>query len=291
VSVAPDTRRIVVGVDESDGAADALRWAEQEADLDGAVLTAVLAWGWLDQHHLLDPSQWDPEYGAAEAHAALSRYVEMALGPDALERVRCTVVAHLPIPALVDAAREADLLVVGARGLGGFKGLLLGSVSQGCLHRATTPVAVIHDGPLDIEPRRVVAAVDGSAQSVAAARWAADAARRRGARLDVLHTWQLPYLGYSPATAALFDEEAIGSDAQATISKVLGEIDTSGVEVNPVALRRATVAGIIEHARGAAVLVLGSRGLGAVQRTVFGSVATQVSYHAPCPLVVVPSQA
>jgi nucleotide-binding universal stress UspA family protein len=134
----------------------------------------------------------------------------------------------------------------------------------------------------------VVVAVDGSPGSVDAARWAAADARRRGARLDVVSVWQLPYLGYSPATAALFDEDLIEKDALATLHGVVDAIDAGDVEVNPIALRRPTIAGIIESARGASVLVMGSRGLGAVQRTVFGSVATQVSYHAPCPLVVVP---
>jgi nucleotide-binding universal stress UspA family protein len=281
-------RRIVVGVDESDGAADALRWAEQEADLDGAALTAVMAWGWLDQHHLLDASKWDPEYGKAEAHAALGRYVEMALGAAALDRVDREVVANLAGAALVEAAHNADLLVVGARGLGGFRGLLLGSVSQQCLHHSSTPVAIVRDGPVDADPRRVVAAVDGSRESIAAASWAATDARRRGARLDVVHAWQLPYLGYSPMTASLFDSDLIEADAEATIRDALAEVDTTGIEVNPITIRQATIAGIIEAARGAAVLVVGSRGLGAVKRTVLGSVATQVSYHAPCPLVVVP---
>jgi nucleotide-binding universal stress UspA family protein len=288
MSTGPARRRIVVAVDESDGAADALRWAEQEADPDGAELTAVMVWGWFDQHHLLDPSKWDPEYGEEEAHAALGRYVEMALGADALERVDTKVVANLAAPGLVSVARGADLLVLGARGLGGFRGLLLGSVSQQVLHRASMPVAIVRDAAFDIDPRRVVAAVDGSPASVDAARWAAADARRRGARLDVVHVWQLPYLGYSPATAALFDEDVLEMDVQATLRAVVDEIDAEGIEVNPVALRRPTVAGIVESARGASVLVLGTRGQGAFQRTVFGSVATQVSYHAPCPLVVVP---
>jgi nucleotide-binding universal stress UspA family protein len=285
----PARRRIVVGVDESDGAAEALRWAEQEAGLDGAALTAVMVWGWLEQHHLLDPSKWDPDYGEAEAHAALCRYVQMTLGPDALERVATKVVADLPAPALVEAARDADLLVVGARGLGGFRGLLLGSVSQQVLHRASVPVAIVRDGPVDLDPRRVVVAVDGSANSVDAARWAAADARRRGARLDVVSMWQLPYLGYAPSTAVLFDEDALEAEVQAALRAVVDEIDTQGIEVNAIALRRPTVAGIVDSARGASVLVLGSRGQGALKRAVFGSVATQVSYHAPCPFVVVPA--
>jgi nucleotide-binding universal stress UspA family protein len=282
-------RRIVVGVDESDGAADALRWAEQKADLDGASLTAVMAWGWLDQHHLLERSTWDPEYGASEAHAALGRYVAMALGDDALDRVELEVVTNLPGTALVEAARDADLLVVGARGLGGFRGLLLGSVSQQCLHHATTPVAIVRDGPLDVDPRRVVAAVDGSLESIAAANWAADEARRREAQLDVVHTWQMPYLGYSPVTAAIFDVDLVEESARAVLHAVIAETCTTGLDVRPILLRRPTVAGIVETAEGATALVLGSRGRGAVQRTLLGSVATQVSYHAPCPLVVVPA--
>jgi nucleotide-binding universal stress UspA family protein len=287
MTAASSSRRIVVGVDDSEGSAAALRWARHEADLDGAALTAVMAWSWLDQHHLLDPSKWDPEYGAAEAHAALGRYVEMVLGADALERVETKAVANLPATALLEAAQDADLLVVGARGLGGFRGLMLGSVSQQCLHRASVPVAIVRDSDTG-EPARVVVAVDGSSTALAAARWAADDARRRRARLDVVTVWQLPYLGYAPATQALFDEDALESDAQAVLRGAVDAIDGTGLEVNPIALRRPTVAGIIESARGAEVLVMGSRGLGAVQRTVFGSIATQVSHHAPCPLVVLP---
>jgi nucleotide-binding universal stress UspA family protein len=89
-------------------------------------------------------------------------------------------------------------------------------------------------------------------------------------------------------TATLFDVDLIEEDAEATLASVVAEIDTTGLDVNPIALRRATVAGIVETAQGASVLVVGSRGRGAMKRTVFGSVASQVSFHAPCPLVVVP---
>jgi len=103
-----------------------------------------------------------------------------------------------------------------------------------------------------------------------------------------VYAWQMPYLGYSPLTAPVFDVDLIEADAKAVLDGVVAAIDTTGLEVNPILLRHATVAGIVEVARGAAVLVTGSRGRGALQRTVLGSVATQVSYHAPCPLVVVP---
>lgn len=67
--------QVIVGVDESDGAAEALRWAAREAGLHGWTLTAVLAWGWLDQHHIVDDAPFDPGYGEKDALAALDTIV------------------------------------------------------------------------------------------------------------------------------------------------------------------------------------------------------------------------
>lgn len=115
-------RQIVVGVDESAGAADALRWALAEAQLHDAELTAVMAWALLDQHHAEVGEPFDASYGDAEATAALGRYVAAAVGDQKARFVRTAVVCDLPARALLEASAGADLLVVGARGLGGFRG-------------------------------------------------------------------------------------------------------------------------------------------------------------------------
>src|SRR5688500_12436966 len=181
---------IVVGVDGSKSAAEALAWAVREADLHGWPITAVLAWGFLDQHHTVGGERLDPAYGEGDALAALDAYIERAIGLARSCSVQRQVVCDLAASGLLDASAGASLLVVGARGLGGFKGLLLGSVSQHCLHHATCPVAVVrhYDAATDegvVE--RIVVGVDASATSRHALTWAIEEARRGDASLEVVH--------------------------------------------------------------------------------------------------------
>jgi nucleotide-binding universal stress UspA family protein len=140
------TRRIVVGVDGSEGARKALRWAVEEADAHDATVEAVHVWqlpmitpGLGAPMVALDPS--DFQRGAAEQ---LDEALHDALGETISDRVERVVVEGYPASVLLDRSEKADLLVVGSRGRGGFAGLLLGSVSQQCVHHAKCPVVVIH---------------------------------------------------------------------------------------------------------------------------------------------------
>src|SRR5690606_7278539 len=120
-------------------------------------------------------------------------------------QVEQVAVCDLAPSALASTATPEDLLVVGARGLGGFKGLLLGSVSQRVLAEATCPVAVIRpdaeqgEGP-------VVVGVDASATARRAMQWAAGEARARGTTLRVVHAWNAPFVGGYPFGGATFDQ-------------------------------------------------------------------------------------
>ena len=134
--------RIVVGVDGSDHAVRALRWAVEEARLRDAKLVLV--------HVATSAGPSPPTPATPETRAELARLSRELVIDEALAAVRTEGVAvdRLPLlghPAevLAATAEGADLLVVGARGLGGFRGLLLGSVTQHLLTSATCPVAVI----------------------------------------------------------------------------------------------------------------------------------------------------
>jgi nucleotide-binding universal stress UspA family protein len=285
------TKKIVVGVDESTGAADALRWAVAEANLHDAELTAVLAWGFLDQHQSVLTERFDPSYGAEEAEAAVRSFVAAAIGNDPSSTVHAVAVCDLPARALLAASKQADLLVVGARGLGGFAGLLLGSVSQHCLHHSAVPVAIIRNLP-DASERtpRVVVGVDGSDHAQHALRWAVEEARRRGAQLDVVTAWQLPYNSGLPATAAI-DPIVFERIAEHALRDALTDEDLTGLagEVGRRVVLGHPADVLLDAAAGADLLVVGSRGHGAFKRAVIGSVATHVSHHADCPVVVVPA--
>ena len=158
--------RIIVGVDGSTASEEALRWARDEARLRGATVTAVLAWNFLDQRHPDGGQRFDPAYDEDTARRALEAAVDRALGAVGPE-VERRVVCDLPATALLDAAAGADLLVVGARGLGPFRGLVLGSVSQRCVEHATCPVVVVHEGRGDAPP--AVVGTDGERSSAEAA--------------------------------------------------------------------------------------------------------------------------
>ena len=149
VAVVPDEwngdgRGVMVGVDGSAHAALALRWAIDEAARRHAPITAVMAWGLLDQHHRSGDEAFDPHYGEPDARAALAAFVgDVTVATTGRPPVETLVVNDLPARALIECAERAELLVVGARGLGGFGDLLLGSVSHRCLAHSRCPTVVV----------------------------------------------------------------------------------------------------------------------------------------------------
>ena len=132
---------IVVGVDGSEPSKEALRWAARQAELTSADLHVVAAWeyptawGWAPPY----PERFDPE---GDTRRVLEATVEEALGSSA--DVELVVLEDRPAPALLRAAADAELLVVGSRGRGEFVGMVLGSVSEHCVHHARCPVVVVH---------------------------------------------------------------------------------------------------------------------------------------------------
>jgi nucleotide-binding universal stress UspA family protein len=140
---------IVVGIDHSDGAKAALRFALEEARLRHATLRAVHAWkfdylGAPGIMGTLPPGEYEALHSAAEAALnATLKEVDNAKGVEVERRV----VEGSPAAVLVEESRGADLLVVGSRGLGGFAQLLLGSVSQQSAHHAECPVMIVRSKP------------------------------------------------------------------------------------------------------------------------------------------------
>jgi nucleotide-binding universal stress UspA family protein len=148
---------VVVGVDGSAGAREALRWALAEARLRRSPLVAVHAWmfGYIGGSVEGYP-YWGGSLGSytsigvdlSDLHRAAEDLLERALAEVAGEagdvEIERRVVQGAAAEVLVSVAVPGDLLVVGSRGHGGFAGLLLGSVSQQCVHHAACPVVVVH---------------------------------------------------------------------------------------------------------------------------------------------------
>jgi nucleotide-binding universal stress UspA family protein len=140
------TQRIVVGVDGSEPAEQALEWAAREAQLRDATLEVVTAWATPMAYSgvgvpavAFDPSLRDSVAAHAEETADHAARRAVALGAQAIPR---TVEGHAS-NVLLEMSDGANLLVVGSRGRGGFGSLLLGSVSAQCAHHAACPVAII----------------------------------------------------------------------------------------------------------------------------------------------------
>lgn len=132
------TTDLLVGIDGSDNSKMALEWALDEAELRGARVRAVLMWSFLG----LQGTSMKVGTTEEDARNMLAETVEPVAG-DRKDIVDQVVVNDLPVSGLLDQAADCALVVVGAHGRGGVKGLVLGSVSRTVVERSPIPVVVI----------------------------------------------------------------------------------------------------------------------------------------------------
>ena len=134
--------RVVVGIDGSAQSKEALRWAVRMAELNDAAIDAVTVWemptsyGWA-----IAAEDWNPEQDASKV---LSDTIDEVLDGHGPSGLRQLVRRGNAAKVLLDESKDAQMLVVGSRGHGGFSGLLLGSVSAPCAEHARCPVLVVH---------------------------------------------------------------------------------------------------------------------------------------------------
>jgi nucleotide-binding universal stress UspA family protein len=136
-------RRVLVGVDGSPASVAALREGARFAADRNATLVAVAAWH-VPVGYGGYPTGWYPE---ADAKSALDAASKAAFGDELPPAYSQLVCEGMPARVLIDESRDAELLIVGSRGHGGFAGLMLGSVSQACAEYAKCPVLILHGAP------------------------------------------------------------------------------------------------------------------------------------------------
>jgi nucleotide-binding universal stress UspA family protein len=285
--------RIVVGVDGSAHARQALRFALSEAALRGARVDVVGSWavpplaatgvGLVPAFDLLRTELGDStrEVLAGE----LADAADAAAGVEVEQHVAQGDAAG----ALVEAAAGADLLVVGSRGRGGVTGTVLGSVSRACLHHAPCPVAVVHDaGPT--ERSRIVVGVDGSPGARAALEWAYAEARLRAVGVYAVcaydEPWGIASLGMSSAAAVAELRTALAVGAERALEAAEAAAP-EGVGVTGEAIRGAAGPALVSASDGSALLVVGSRGRGGFTSLLLGSVSQYCAAHARGVVLVV----
>ncbi|WP_203789142.1 universal stress protein [Paractinoplanes rishiriensis] len=285
---------VVVGVDGSAEAEQALIWALHEGRLRGLPVRAVNVW------HPNGTAQQTERLAALTSVTGLRE----RLGRDVAAGVRAVVegagatdvavttdVRHgHPAQGLIREAGVDSLLVVGSRGRGSLAGSVLGSVSQTCAQYAQTPVVVVRGDRPDSATKRVVAGVDGSPHSVRALRFAHDAAAHRGAELQAVHTWTVPYMGFAGPMAwpqDALDEIEAQSATTLRDSVRRAALDATRAQLKAYLVQGPPAASLLELAEGADLLVVGSRGYGGWKGLLMGSVSTHCVTHAPCPIAVI----
>ncbi|HVM53995.1 MAG TPA: universal stress protein [Acidimicrobiales bacterium] len=136
--------------------------------------------------------------------------------------------------------------------------------------------------------QRIVVGIDGSKGATTALTWAVEEAMRRDATVEVVYAWHVPYVEGYPYARAQFDPGEFETAAQAVLDETVASLGDVPVVISTVARCGTPSSVLVEAAKGADLLVVGSRGRGGFTGLLLGSVSQQVSHHAPCPVVIVP---
>ncbi|NUT44323.1 MAG: universal stress protein [Thermoactinospora sp.] len=279
---------IVVGVDGSEAGRAAVEWAADEAGRTGEpvrLVHAVDRWPYqVSRYPAPELADWLTRGGeeilarAEEIARARQPHVEVA-----------TALAEGPVAlTLRDQAKDASAIVVGSRGLGGFAGALLGSVSIHVAGQAHCPVVVVHadQGPVK---GLIVVGVDDSPECEPALEYAFGQASMLGARVLAVHGWQLPTGLGSPELYFDMDEirtarHQVVADRLAAMAEKFPQVEVAEMVRNahPVDL-------LVQASAEADLVVVGSHGRGAVRSALLGSVSRGVLHHARCAVAVVRS--
>lgn len=282
-------RAVVAGVDGSESALQAVRWAAREAARLRAPLRLVAAVGWVTAPHQYGDPRMGPDLREvllrqARVHLADAAQAAADAAPGAPPDQE--VLDGFPIPRLADESRAAQLVAIGDRGLGGVAGLLVGSVAVGLAAHGGCPVAVVR-GRWDVTGGPVVVGVDGSAVSEAALAFAFEAAALRRAPLLAVHAWR--ELMLDPVTFPSLDWAVVEQEEQAELAERLAgwQEKYPHVDVQRVVVRDRPARVLVEQSARAQLVVVGSHGHGGPAGLVLGSVGHAVLHRADCPVVIV----
>jgi nucleotide-binding universal stress UspA family protein len=275
---------VVVGADGSAPSQTAVEWAAEDAARRGCDLRIVHVYE-PTEHYAPSPEFEDSvrEYG----QDVLEKAAERARGRAPWTEVSTSLVSGRVAEVLRREAEDAEQVVVGSRGLGGFAGLLLGSVTRSLAGHVAAPIVVVRDVPERVRGE-IAVGYDGSEHSVTTLQYAFEEAARRKARLQAIHTWQMPIMGlYAVAYAPLLEDMATAEKRTATNALSPWRERYPGVEVKQTVLCEHPVVALRDASATADLVVVGSRGLGAFESAVLGSVSHGVLHHAHCPVAVV----
>jgi nucleotide-binding universal stress UspA family protein len=285
---------VVAGVDGSASALQAVRWAAEEAGRRRVPLRLVHAcmlippYGYKDWVDLL-PEYTDLVFGQSRQWLAEAEEAARAAAPHV--EVETDVREGVAAGVLIEESAAAGLMVVGSRGLGGFRELLVGSIAVALAAHAHCPVVIARTSTVDSPPPAsgpVVVGVDGSPLSEAAVAFAFEAAAARSVPLVAVHAWlDITMAGAWLPLPSIVDWQAVETDEERLLAERLAgwQDKYPTVEVRRVLVKDRPAQALLHNAEHAQLVVVGSRGRGALLG--LGSVSQAMIHHAPCPVAVI----
>lgn len=279
-----------MGVDGSDAGLQATVLAATLAARRRRGLRVVHAFLWPELKVPLGPSEFGPPEGGLANQARGFVDAGLAQAREAVPDLAVVgdVVIGAAAQVLIAEASSATMVVVGDRGLGGFTGLLLGSVALQVAAHSSCPVIVVKGGPA--RDGDVVVGVDGSRESKAAVGFAFEEASLRGSAVTALHAFRYPATGdVERELPLIYDIDQVREHEAAKLAAVLAEWRERypDVRVNEVLVGDGAASALVHASQDAGCIVVGSRGLGGFAGLVLGSVSHAVVHHGLCPVAIV----
>ncbi|MEV0283557.1 universal stress protein [Kribbella sp. NPDC050820] len=285
------TQPILIGYDGSAASLAALRWAAAEARRQLVPLRVLHVAPWPIVRSVTGAAvmlRQDSIRTAAErlldqacrsvrsAYPGLTVEVEVVFGDTG--------------PVLLREAADAAMLVLGSTGLGEFREFATGSVTTHVATHAHCPVVAVPAGWTPEPDGEVVVGVDGSERSTAAIDFAFRHVEQSGARLTALLAWHDPVsTGPGDMVPVVYDLDALERDSALVLAETLsGHLaDHPDIKVTERVVHAAAADALLDASRTAQLVVVGSRGRGAVRGLLLGSVSRDLLHHARCPVAVV----
>lgn len=297
--------KVVVGADGSDHSRAALEWAAAESVRRGAPLHVVYALGMpLIVSAYGGPARFQPtDEISGQATEILESAVELIREAEQSVDVETfTALEEAPL-ALIRQSHPGDLIVLGTRGMGTVKSMLVGSVSVRVSAQAPCPVVVVPSDdqgkPATTKLDRIVVGVDDSPTARRALGLAVSMAAETDADLVVVNSWEVPY-PYDPIamTAAGYQpqDDVFEMQSEKVVAELIADVmddqrEDINVEVSVVRTQSSPVDALLEAAKEADAIVVGSRGRGTVRGLLLGSVSQGVLHRSHIPVVVLPKHA
>ncbi|KOV11648.1 hypothetical protein ADK60_34060 [Streptomyces sp. XY431] len=289
------TRLVLAGIDGSPQSEAAALWAAAEARRRGSALRLLHAWPWLDAGD--GEASWPGDL-RPRALDALRGIADRIRRDKPGLPVETAVIADDPVDGLVAAAKGQDLLVLGSRGLGGFAGLLVGSVGLAVTARAPVPTVLVRFGQAPGErpataagDREVLVGLDAGEPDDTVLEFAAAEAELRGCRLRAVHGGSRPparaLAGPVPPRTHRIAQESTGA---APISRSLTELRAKhpGVDIVEHVRPGGGAQALLEASVRADLVVVGRRERRHLAGPRLGPVTHAVLHHCAAPVAVVP---